>query len=88
MDWISVIDKLPNHNERVLVIDGSDCKYIRTMFLEGLTLNTNQPSWCEFFDGYEVGNPDEVHTTDRLETYYSTTEITHWMPLPEKPIIK
>lgn len=80
--WISVEKEFPKTNERVLVIDGSDCKYVRTAFYEGITYGTNEHSWCEFFDGYEVCDEDNKGRIEVYNRWYNK-EITHWMPLPE-----
>jgi hypothetical protein len=86
MEWIDIKDKLPPINERLLVInDYQGERYIMTMFFEGLTIDKNEPIWCEFFQGYEVGNSDEVQTEGLLEVYTRTTKVTHWMNLPDKP---
>jgi len=83
--WINIEEQFPKINERVIVVINTDCKYVRTAFYEGITYGTNEHSWCEFFDGYEVGNEDEVHTTEYIEVYnrWYNKEITQWMPLPE-----
>lgn len=84
MNWIKIEDKLPEHNQRVLVIDeAKGSPYIRIMIFEGFEVAENTSIWVQFLDGHEVGNPDEVHTTDSLEIYYSSRSITHWMPLPD-----
>lgn len=83
MTWINVNDYLPEINKRVLVKDSAEGEeHILTMFYEGQT-KEKEMIWCEFFEGYEVGNPDEVYTTHKLEVYYRSTKIICWCPLPE-----
>jgi Protein of unknown function (DUF551) len=74
MNWISVKDKLPEENQRVLTYN-SNIEEIRTAYLEKAGCKVDYSIYTE--DDLWVS---ENHIFKALRGY-----ITHWMPLPEKP---
>jgi|SRR5579872_1002360 hypothetical protein len=84
-EWISVKDRLPNNNVRILSFDGKgsiyDTLYINKKFFifnfsaKPIYINDNLQ-----FTG--VANTEEDLN---FEYGFRLKKITHWMPLPEPP---
>ena len=70
MEWISIEDRLPEKHQDVLVFQDN---YGGIMFQSHYTRikDTDIPTWWWADDGEYMGHP---------------SYITHWMPLPNKPI--
>jgi len=69
MNWIKCKDQLPNDNELVLVVNVDESNWEVTVGEYSST-------------GWRVLNAlGVVNSTG----YFSTSEFTHWMHLPEKP---
>jgi hypothetical protein len=77
-DWIRVRDRLPNELVNVLVFanNGRNCGHCIAYFLDGWwggqRLDEIEP-WIDLF--YADGGRSRIESS----------EITHWMPLPEPP---
>lgn len=69
MDWISVKEKLPENNQRVLAYCGKTKKY----FVGNVMTR-------QFSDGVRWR-----HEGAKGAMYTVTSKVTHWMPLPEPP---
>lgn len=72
--WISVNDRLPESNLNVLV------------FESGRIAIAQRPTKMDFAilnDTYEKEWPE--NTFDNADWHFPSTEVTHWMPLPEPP---
>lgn len=72
--WISVEDRLPERNTRVLVYaqekeDGFEGKYVITI-----------ASYTDNLFGYDISG-----WVEPWQYFFASYEITHWMPLPEPP---
>ena len=100
MEWISVNDRLPENEKRVLVCaetkrhDGSIRKIIAIAMYEDGTMNTGN-SGCNWddneFEYNEDLDEDIIPQGWWEQPIYSETFcavddfITHWIPLPESP---
>ena len=72
MEWISVKDRLPKKNERVLVTDGKKiCLHYKQSFINWEDAK-GEDLYCSCSENY-----------DRCD--FREGEITHWMPLPSPP---
>lgn len=72
MEWISVKDRLPEFDKRVLALDAS--KEVAILRLHSVT-------------GRKTADGDSISTDWYEQTSYDTyyENVTHWMPLPEPP---
>lgn len=73
-EWISVDDRLPERNTRVLVYaqgkeDGFEGEYVITI-----------TSYTDNLFGYNISG-----WVEPWQYFFVSYEITHWMPLPEPP---
>lgn len=73
-NWISVKDKLPDHENDVLVFVKYDEQPITAWYREGI--------WRV---GYRVWDYIEVSGDGCKESSLHHFEVTHWQPLPEPP---
>jgi hypothetical protein len=80
--WISVKERLPNHNDRVLVCNG---KWMCVLsFVDSVKMNQ---------DLIEMGYGDRCVDEEKNPYYFVSQEVhrhtmkgvTHWMELPEPP---
>lgn len=70
MNWISVEDKVPENNQRVLAYCGKTKKYFVGSVMS-----------YQFSDGVYWR-----HEGAKGAMYAVTSKVTHWMPLPEPPV--
>lgn len=73
-EWISVDDRLPERNTRVLVYaqekeDGFEGKYVITI-----------ASYTDNLFGYDISG-----WVEPWQYFFASYKITHWMHLPESP---
>ena len=72
-EWISVKDRLPEHNQRVLIFaEGKEdfSTIIQISHIGNVGLFTSTPRW------------DWIAP---FQYFFTNYEITHWMPLPKPP---
>lgn len=81
-NWISIKNKLPNHNEIILATTGKG--YIVSVFIDTIEMNKLLKS---------KGFPEESVNSDERSYLFCSQErrdfalngVTHWMPLPAPP---
>lgn len=74
-EWISVKERLPNENIKVLVL-------FRKRITAAALTRVEEPFYEAGY--FRVWNAHPLSSTDPYEQY-PWNEITHWMPLPELP---
>jgi hypothetical protein len=98
MDWISVKDKLPPVEKKVLILaDRNGFKIITTAIYEDGKLTTEDSMWVWETDGLTYDEDrdsyivpegwleDKVYNPVDVYNYPIDDVVTHWMPLPEPP---
>lgn len=95
MKWHSTKDKLPNHEQRVMVYIPHTNIYINQfnpIYIFCMTFyagkHTDEGPWSFCDSG--LGNPNNglpYAWADGPMTRFST-EVTHWMPIPENPNVE
>jgi uncharacterized protein DUF551 len=82
-EWINPKDRLPNHNETILVVTNKG-GYCVSIFVDTIEMNKVLGS---------KGFPEELWKPDEKPYSFCSQErngmilngVTHWMHLPEKP---
>ena len=81
MKWISVKERLPDGCNWVIVIN--NISRIWSVAMYSSFIQDATPKW-NFYDNPEKGYSSCGFFGDQTDAL-SQEEITHWMPLPEKP---
>lgn len=92
-NWISVKDRLPEHQSNVLTYDGNIkrlCFYVKKHSEEFYCDDDK----CDHFDYHELKDrlywkegwyEDLEQFEGNYDSYWIVRDVTHWMPLPEPP---
>lgn len=72
-EWIKVTDRLPDENVNVLAVESGQLKIMALCYIADDDNNMNW-FWGQSYDGLD----GDAYVDDDYE-------VTHWMPLPEKP---
>ena len=83
-NWISIEDRLPNHNQIVLVFSIFKKGYGVSVFVDSIKMNE---TLHETGYGYEAVNTKEhpYYFVSQEVKQHIYKEVTHWMPLPYPP---
>jgi len=80
MGWVSVKDRLPDVGQIVLVYAiGNYPGFYGESVMELTQMSDTSPFW---------GNKmDEPHWVSPCQYFFTDYKITHWMPLPDPPVV-
>ena len=82
-NWISVKDRLPEHDDSVLVITKKG--HAVCIFLDSKKVNEKLQSTGLINDEIDI-NQDPYYFCCRSSLMHTLNGVTHWMPLPEQPL--
>lgn len=79
-EWISVNERLPNNNQRVLATNNNE---IELCFYRGDNKRVNQ--YNDWYIGWFAGDSGGTFSSEPYSYDKYISNVTHWMPLPEPP---